>query len=74
METVKITTNGVDFLLFMATPEQVDRLTQKGKKNLSLIVTLSTNEWNGVVKPQGKIKQFEVSKAEDKDGNWEDDF
>ena len=75
--TVKITVNGVDFLLFMATPEQVDRLTQKGKKSLSLIVTLSTNEWNGVIKPQGKIKQFEVGKVEDKDGNeesWLDDF
>lgn len=72
--TVKITVNGVDFLLFMATPEQVDRLTQKGKKSLSLIVTLSTNEWNGVVKPQGKIKQFEVGKVEDKDESWEDDF
>lgn len=72
--TVKITVNDVDFLLFMATPEQVDKLTQKGKKNLSVIVTLSTNEWNGVVKPQGKIKQFEVGKVEDKDKSWEDDF
>ena len=72
--TVKITVNGVDFLLFMATPEQVDQLIRKGKKSLSLIVTLSTNEWNGVIKPQGKIKQFEVSKVEDKDESWEDDF
>ena len=72
--TVKITVNGVDFLLFMATPEQVDKLTQKGKKSLSLIVTLSTNEWNGVVKPQGKIKQFEIGRVEDKDESWEDDF
>ena len=61
----------------MATPEQVDKLAQKGKKSLSLIATLSTNEWNGVVKPQGKIKQFEVSNVEEVDGtneNWEDDF
>ena len=72
--TVKITINGVDFLLFMATPEQVAGLTQKGKKSLSLIVTLSTNEWNGVVKPQGKIKQFEVGKIEDIGESWEDDF
>lgn len=72
--TVKITVNGVDFLLFMAIPEQVDELTRKGKKNLSLIVTLSTNEWNGVVKPQGKIKQFEVGKVENKEKSWEDDF
>lgn len=70
--TVKITVNGVDFLLFMATPEQVAELTQKGKKNLSLIVTLSTNTWNGVTSPQAKIKQFEVKDVEDKD--WKDDF
>lgn len=75
--TVKITANGVDFLLFMATPEQVAELTQKGKKNLSLIVTLSTNTWNGVTSPQAKIKQIEVSKVEDKGGSeesWKDDF
>ena len=72
--TVKITVNSVDFLLFMATPKQVDKLTQKGKKSLSLIVTLSTNEWNDIVKPQGKIKQFEVGKVEDKGESWEDDF
>ena len=61
----------------MATLEQADKLAQKGKKSLSLIVTLSTNEWNGVVKPQGKIKQFEVSKVEDKDESeesWMNDF
>ena len=72
--TVKITVNGVDFLLFMVAPEQVDKLTQKGKKSLSLIVTLSTNEWNGVVKPQGKIKQFEVEKVGNEEESWEDDF
>ena len=70
--TVKITVNGVDFLLFMATPEQVAELTQKGKKNLSLIVTLSTNTWNGVTSPQAKIKQMEIGEVEDK--GWEDDF
>ena len=61
----------------MATLEQAGKLAQKGKKSLSLIVTLSTNEWNGVVKPQGKIKQFEVGKVEDKDESeesWMDDF
>ena len=51
----------------MATLEQAGKLAQKGKKSLSLIVTLSTNEWNGVVRPQGKIKHFEVDRFEDKD-------
>lgn len=70
--TVKITIDGVAFLLFMAKPEDVDALTRKGKKNLSLIVTLSTNTWNDVTSPQGKIKQFEVKDVED--SSWEDDF
>ena len=70
--TVKITVNGVDFLLFMATSEQVADLTRKGKKNLSLIVTLFTNTWNAVTSPQAKIKQMEIGEVEDK--GWEDDF
>lgn len=70
--TIKVTIDGVAFLLFMAKPEDVDILTHKGKKNLSLIVTLSTNEWNGLVKPQGKIKQFEVKEVEG--SSWEEDF
>lgn len=70
--TVKITVNGVDFLLFMATSEQVADLTRKGKKNLSLIVTLFTNTWNDVTSPQAKIKQMEIGEVEDK--GWEDDF
>lgn len=69
--TVKITIDGVDFLLFMAALEQVDKLTQKGKKNLSLIVTLSTNEWNGVVSPQGKIKQIEVEPIVEKEEEFD---
>ena len=73
--TVKITIDNIAFLLFMAKQEDVDTLTQKGRKNLSLIVTLSTNTWNNVTSPQGKIKQYEVKNVEDRDnGNWEDDF
>ena len=74
--TIKITVNGVEFLLFMAKGEQVDSLTFDGKKRVEMIVTLSTNEWNGVVKPQGKIKQIEVSDAKDDkvELDWESIF
>lgn len=70
--TIKVTIDGVAFLLFMAKPEDVDALTRKDKKNLSLIVTLSTNTWNDVTSPQGKIVKYEVKDVED--GDWEDDF
>lgn len=69
--TIKISVQGVDFLLFMAKPEDVKTLTKNGSKRLEMIVTLSTNTWNSVTKPQGKIKQYEVSNIED---NWEVDF
>ena len=74
--TIKITVNGVEFLLFMAKGEQVDSLTFDGKKRVEMIVTLSTNEWNGVVKPQGKIKQVEVSDVKDDkvELDWESIF
>lgn len=70
--TIKITIDNVAFLLFMAKQEDVDTLTQKGRKNLSCIVTLSTNTWNDITSPQGKIVQYEVEDVKDKD--WEDDF
>lgn len=69
--TVKITVDSVDFLLFMAKPEQVESLNFDGKKRIKMIVTLSTNEYMGNVSPQGKIKQFEISDIQD---NWADAF
>lgn len=72
--TIKITIDNVAFLLFMAKQEDVDTLTQKGRKNLSCIVTLSTNTWNDVTSPQGKIVQYEVEDVKDKSDNWENDF
>lgn len=74
--TIKITVKNAEFLLFMATPEQVDALTSNCKNRVEMVINLSTNEWNGVVKPQGKIKQIEVTPVEDKDDelDWESIF
>lgn len=72
--TVKITIDNIAFLLFMAKQEDVDTLTRKGRKSLSLIVTLSTNTWNDVTSPQGKIVKYEIEDVEDKGESWEDDF
>lgn len=65
--TIKITVKNTEFLLFMATPEQELALTSNCKNRVEMVINLSTNEWNGVVKPQGKIKQIEVTPIEDKD-------
>lgn len=74
--TIKITVKNTEFLLFMATPEQELALTSNCKNRVEMVINLSTNEWNGVVKPQGKIKQIEVTPVEDKDDelDWESIF
>lgn len=71
--TVKLTTNGVDFLKFQANDKDIANFS-KPDFTIEMIVELSTNEWNGVVSPQAIIKDYEISENEDKDLTWESLF
>ena len=75
--TIKITLDGMDFLMFMANQDQIDDFTFSGPKLINIVATLSTNTWNNVTTKQGKIKNYSLDKVEEVDetnGNWEDDF
>ncbi len=78
--TIKIMKDGVSFLKFFATPDEVKSLQEHNKFTMEMIVKLNVNEWNGNIYPQGEIVDFEVSKIDDgvkdesKDESWEDDF
>lgn len=75
--TIKITLDGMDFLMFMANQDQIDDFTFSGPKLVNIVATLSTNTWNNVTTKQGKIKNYSLDKVEEVDemnGNWEDDF
>lgn len=74
--TVKITVNGIDFLLFFANDAQVNELTFIGKKHIEMIVTLSLNVWNNTTKPQGKIQRYELNSVKDDvlELNWNEIF
>ena len=73
--TIKVTLDGMDFLMFMANQDQIDDFTFSGPKLVNIVATLSTNTWNNVTTKQGKIKNYSLDKVKDEaDGNWEDDF
>ena len=75
--TIKVTLDGMDFLMFMANQDQIDDFTFSGPKLVNIVATLSTNTWNNVTTKQGKIKNYSLDKVKEVDemnGNWEDDF
>ena len=75
--TIKVTLDGMDFLMFMANQDQIDDFTFSGPKLINIVATLSTNTWNNVTTKQGKIKNYSLDKVKEVDemnGNWEDDF
>ena len=75
--TIKVTLDGMDFLMFMANQDQIDDFTFSGPKLVDIVATLSTNTWNNVTTKQGKIKNYSLDKVEEVDGtneNWKDDF
>lgn len=79
--TIKVTLDGMDFLMFMANQDQIDDFTFSGPKLVNIVATLSTNTWNNVTTKQGKIKNYsleEIGKltyvVDAMNESWEDDF
>ena len=74
--TIKVTLDGMDFLMFMANQDQIDDFTFSGPKLVNIVATLSTNTWNNATSKQGKIKNYSLDKVEAEVFNedWEDDF
>lgn len=75
--TIKFNIDGVDFLKFKATDEEVDLFSQNKLMDIEMIVRLETNEWRGKVSVQGLIEDYELvphqSRQVQKD-NWADLF
>lgn len=74
--TLKIVKDGVSFIKFQCDKDTASLLQQERCK-VSMIVTLSVNEWNGVESPQAMIENWEVEKIENNEINeesWADLF
>ena len=79
--TIKVTLDGMDFLMFMANQDQIDDFTFSGPKLVDIVATLSTNTWNNVTTKQGKIKNYSLDRVEKLDNvadimneSWKNDF
>lgn len=72
--TVKLTLEGIDFIMFFAKEEDIEELTKYPEYNIEMLVELSLNEWNGVVSPQALICKYEVNEFEFEEEDWEDLF
>lgn len=57
--TIKIECNGVEFMLFKASEELYEQFIQPNQY-LTIVGTCSKNEWNGVVKPQILINDYDL--------------
>lgn len=74
--TLKIIKDGISFIKFQCDKDKASLLQQERCK-VSMIVTLSVNEWNGVESPQAMIENWEVSEVKNSGVNeesWEDLF
>lgn len=69
--TIKVVIDGISFLLFMANQNQLEKFNFDSKKKINMIVTLNTNEFNGVISAQGKIKQFELEDVKENEFDWD---
>ena len=57
--TIKIECNGIEFMLFKASEELYEQFIQPNQY-LTIVGTCSKNEWNGVVKPQILIDDYDL--------------
>lgn len=57
--TIKIECNGIEFMLFQASEELYEQFVQPNQY-LTVVGTCSKNEWNGVIKPQILIDDYDI--------------
>jgi single-stranded-DNA-specific exonuclease len=57
--TIKIECNGVEFMLFKVSEELYEQFIQPNQY-LTIVGTCSKNEWNGIVKPQILIDDYDL--------------
>lgn len=67
--TIKLTLNGIDFMLFRAKDEDVKSLQEFPE--IEMLVELQLNEWNGNVNPQAIIQKYEIVQQENEDMDWD---
>lgn len=73
--TIKVVCGDLSCIKFFAKPEDVEAFKKYDEFELEMVIgDCGTNEWEGVVTPQGVIKEYEIKPIEKKEESWEDLF
>lgn len=67
--TLKIECNGIEFMKFGSSEEEYEEFIQPDT-NLTIVGTCSKNEWNGNIKPQILIDDFELEQECELKRKW----
>lgn len=60
-DTVKITKNGVVYMFFKCSPEEVEKLTQYPNAVFTIVGEMNVNEYAGNITPQIFVKAYEIA-------------
>lgn len=63
--TIKITSNYINYIKFRCTNEELNSLLSDGQKDIELIGTFNINDWNGRSFPQVIIEDIEIKESEE---------
>lgn len=59
--TVKLVQDGIEFIKFFVSNDDATLFEQASGKSIEVIVSLGLNEYNGQIKPQAIIEDFEIA-------------
>lgn len=73
--TVKLVQDGIDFIKFFVSNEEVSQFESTQCKSIEVVVSLGLNEYNGQIKPQAIIERYEiVDKPKENEIDWSEYF
>lgn len=73
--TVKLVQDGIEFIKFFVSNEEVSQFESAQGKSIEVVVSLGLNEYNGQIKPQAIIERYEIiDKPNENEIDWSEYF
>ncbi len=73
--TVKLIQDGIEFIKFFVSNEEASQFESAQGKSIEVVVSLGLNEYNGQIKPQAIIEQYEIiDKPKEDEYDWSEYF
>ena len=72
--TVKLVQDGIEFIKFFVSNEEVSQFESAQGKSIEVVVSLGLNEYNGQIKPQAIIERYEIIDKKENEIDWSEYF